>query len=117
LYLLPWLAFPIAALLMLRFLRQTERYSALIISYNWSALLVMTALNIPVALFQLGLIGTRATFALLFTIFGLSLYYRFFVASAALQSDFSTALAITTVNVVLLLFVWIGTISIVTWIA
>lgn len=116
-YVLPWLIFPVAALFMLRFLRQTERFSALIIAYNWSALLVITALNIPVALFQLGLIGTSPTFALLFTVFGLSLYYRFFVAGAALQSDSSTALAITTVNAMLLFFTWVGAVSIVAWLA
>jgi hypothetical protein len=110
-YLLPWFVFPIAALLMLRFLQQTERYSALVIAYNWSALLVMAALNVPVALFQVGLVGTAPTFALLFTVFGLSLYYRFFVAGTALQSDTSTAMAITTVNAMLLFFIWAGAIS------
>ena len=42
------------------------------------------------------------------TIFGFALYYRFFVAAAALQSDSSTAMAIACVNVLLFFFVMFG---------
>ena len=107
-YLLLWSVFPVAALLMLRFLRQTERYSALIIAFNWSAVLLLLLFNVPFVLFALGAIDGFVTFAILFTIFGFALYYRFFLAGATLQSDSSTAMAIAAVNVILFFFIIFG---------
>ena len=107
-YLLLWFVFPIVALLILRFLNQTARYSALVIAYNWSAILVMLLFNIPLALFGLGIISAFPTVALLFTIFGFALYYRFFLAVAALQAGASTAMAVAAVNVILFFFIVFG---------
>jgi len=114
-YLLLWFVFPFAALAVLRFMRQTERFSALIIAFNWSTILVMLLFTIPPALFGLGLISAFATVAMLFTIFGFSLYYRFFLAAAALQSDSSTAMAIACINVLLFFFILIGMNALAIW--
>lgn len=116
-YLLLWFAFPLAALLILRFLNQTQRFSALIITYNWSALLLMALFNVPLAFFGLGIIGAFPTVALLFTIFGFSIYYRFFLAGAALQSDSSTAMAIAAINVILFFFIVFGVDAFGGWLA
>jgi hypothetical protein len=107
-YLLLWFVFPIVAFLILRFLGQTARYSTLVIAYNWSAILVLLLFNVPLALFGLGLTSPFVTVALLFTIFGLALYYRFFLAMAALQDGASTAMAVATVNVLLFFFIVFG---------
>jgi hypothetical protein len=116
-YLLLWFVFPFAALAILRFVNQTQRFSALVIAFNWSAILVMLLFNIPLALFGIGLTSAFPTVALLFTIFGFSLYYRFFVAGAALQSDSSTAMAVAAVNVILFFFIVFGVDAIGIWLA
>lgn len=116
-YLLLWFVFPLAAFLILRFMQQTERFSAVVIAYNWSAILVMLLFTIPPALFGLGLIAAFPTVALLFTIFGFALYYRFFVAAAALESDSSTAMAIACVNVILFFFIVFGVDAFASWLA
>ena len=107
-YLLLWTVFPIAILFVLRFLNMTGRYSALVIAYNWSAIIVMLLFNVPLALFGLGVTSPFATVALLFTIFGFALYYRFFVAVAALQAGASTAMAVAVINVMIFFFIVIG---------
>ena len=103
-YLLLWIAFPVVVLLVLRFLGLTARYSALVIAYNWSAVIVMLLFDIPLVLFGLGLISPFPAAALLFTIFGFALYYRFFLGVASLEAGTSTAMAVAIINVIVFFF-------------
>jgi hypothetical protein len=107
-YVLLWLAFPIVALAALRFLGQTARYSALIIAYNWSAVIVLLLFNVPLALFGLGISAPFPTVAMMFTVFGFALYYRFFLAVAALQAGSGTAMAIAVINALLFFYIVLG---------
>ena len=86
----------------------TARYSALVIAYNWSAIIVMLLFNVPLALFGLGLASPFLTLALLIEIFVFALYYRFFVAVTALQAGASTAMAVAIINVMIFFFIVIG---------
>ena len=116
-YALLWFAFPVIVLFVLRFLKQTERYSALIIAYNWSSIIVMILFNVPLSLFGLGLIAPFATVAMLFTILGFSLYYRFFLAMASLQSGSSTAMAVASINALLFFYIVLGIDLVAMWLS
>lgn len=108
LYLVLWTAFPVVIFLALRFLRLTAGFSALIIAYNWSSLLVMSLFAIPFALLGVGLIDPYSALAFLFTSFGFVLYYRFYVAMVALQSDATVAMAVSILNALLFFFLVLG---------
>ncbi len=107
-YVLSWLAFPVVMIFVLRFLGLTERYSALIIAYNWGTIIVLLLDVPPIALFGLGLITAVQAFLLELVIFGIGLYYRFFSAMTALQSKASVAMAIALIDFITLTFLALG---------
>ena len=107
-FVLLWLIFPVAALMMLRFLKQTARYSAMVIAYNWSAIIVMLLFNVPLALFGLGVATPFLALLLLFTVFGFALYYRFFLGVATLQAGSSTAMAVAAINALITFYIVFG---------
>ena len=107
-YALLWLIFPVTALVVLRFLNQTARYSAMVIAYNWSAIIVMLLFNVPLALFGLGIAAPFPTLLLLFTVFGFALYYRFFLGVATLHAGSSTAMAVAAINALLTFYIVFG---------
>ena len=99
-----WMLFPLAMLAVLRFLRLAHRYSALIIAHNWGTVIV-ALLNIPpFALYALRVVSIDQALDLSFIIFGLTLYYRFYVAQTALGAGWSVAASITVLSVVLQLY-------------
>ena len=99
-----WLIFPIAAIFLLRFLNLSDRYATLIIAHNWGRI-VTGLFNLPtIVLFSLGLISHQVAFDLLFITFGLTLYYRFYITQTALEVGWSLAMAITIIEILLMIF-------------
>ena len=107
-YLLRWLAFPVVMIFVLRFLGLTERYSPLVIAYNWGTIIVFLLDVPPIALFGFGLITALQALGLLLVAFGLGLYYRFFSAMTALQSKPVIAMAIALIDFITLAFLALG---------
>jgi hypothetical protein len=107
-YLLSWFAFPVVMIFVLRFLNLTERYSALVIAYNWGTIIVLLLDVPPIALFALGVLTAVQALVLELVIFGVGLYYRFFSAMTALQSKPSIAMAIAVIDFITLSFLALG---------
>ena len=103
-YLLLWLAFPVVMIFVLRFLNLAERYSALVIAYNWGTIVLFLLQVPPITLFRLGLVDAAQALILQVFLFGFALYYRFFSAMTALQSTPSTAMAVALIDFITLSF-------------
>jgi hypothetical protein len=97
-YLISWVVFPAAAILVTRLLGVTGRYIPLIVAYNWSNVPPLLIL-LPVELLaasgsEIG--ATMGTFALLFI-----LVYEWFVVRVALDVPPFTAVGIVVLDVLL----------------
>lgn len=98
------LVFPIAMVFLLRFLELTHRYSALIIAHNWGTVVVYL-FNLPAFLLHAaGIISADLAIDLNLIVFGLTLYYRFYIAQTALDAGWSMAAGIATLDIVLQLY-------------
>jgi len=90
-----WLIFPLAMIVVLRFLGLTHRYSALVIAHNWGTV-VVALVNLPAfLLYAAGLISVDQAIDLNFIVLGLTLYYRYYIAQTALDAGWPTAASIT----------------------
>jgi hypothetical protein len=96
-----WMVFPLAMIVVTRFFRLDHRYSALIIAHNWGTVVVALFNLPPFLLYSAGLVSVDQAFNLSFIVLGLTLYYRYYIAQTALGAGWSTALSITTLELVL----------------
>ncbi len=100
-YIVAWIAFPLALIPVLRFLRLMPRYIPFVIAVNWTSVLQLV-LFLPLNLLALAgsLQGDGAAF--LFTLaLSLSCIFRYFVARVALETTLGTALVLVAFDVVL----------------
>jgi hypothetical protein len=99
-----WMLFPLAMILLCRFLGLTQRYAQMVIAHNWGRV-VIECFNAPaIILFSLGLISHQFAVDLLFLSLGLTLYYRFYIAQTALEIGWGLAMAISILELLLTLF-------------
>lgn len=99
-----WLIFALVMLALLRFLGLAHRYSALIIAYNWSRVIVALVTLPPLLLYAAGLLSVDQALNLNFIIVGLTLYYRFYIAQSALGAGWGTAAGITLLDFLLQIY-------------
>lgn len=97
----PWVIFPFVALAILKFLRQTSRFTALVIAFNWGRIVILLIQLPPVVLFGAGMISAQDSVLLEMMMVGLTLYYRYFMAQSALQTGWATAMAVALVDLML----------------
>lgn len=98
-YVLSWMAFPLAALVVTFALNLSRNYVALIVAVNWAQVL-QTAVFLTAVLLSLVLPGLLA--GLLVTIVtGGVLFYQWYVVRTALQTTGGTALALVLIDLVL----------------
>lgn len=96
-----WLIFPIAMIFLLRFLGLAQRYVALIIAHNWGTVVVWL-FNLPAfLLYAAGVVSSETAIDLNFIVLGFTLYYRFYIAQAALDTTWSLAAAIAMIDFLL----------------
>ncbi|MCE9521525.1 MAG: hypothetical protein K8S25_03740 [Alphaproteobacteria bacterium] len=103
-----WMIFPIAMIFVLRFLGLAHRYGALIIAHNWSSVVIILAYLPGYALYAIGLVSADVSLDLAFIVFGLTLYYRFYIAQTALDAGISTAGAVTILDLLLQIYFIVG---------
>ncbi len=103
-----WMIFPLAMIVVLRFLGLAQRYSALIIAHNWGTV-VIYLVNMPAfLLFQAGLISAGVAIDLNLLALMFTLYYRFYTAQSALDAGWSVAASTAMLGLVLQLYFQIG---------
>jgi hypothetical protein len=88
-YLLGWAAFPIIAIWLTRMFDVAERYVPLIVTLNWSSMVQIAALLVPVAL-AVVLSGPMIQFLMLL-VSGAVLFYQGFIIKTALDCTIGTA--------------------------
>ncbi|MGI9413073.1 MAG: hypothetical protein ACR2PM_05355 [Hyphomicrobiales bacterium] len=88
---LDWISYPIVMVFVARALNLSHRYALYIIALNWSAVLILAALNVPLILFWAGIVGATTTVAMNFLLLFPALYYRWFIALTALDTNGPTA--------------------------
>lgn len=98
---LQWIGWPLAMAIIARVAGLAQNYARYIIAYNWSSVLVILALLPPLILLDLGAVGPNVAVFLSFVVLLLSLYYRWYVAVAALETTGAVAAALVLADVVL----------------
>lgn len=98
---LQWIGWPLALAFIARVAGLAQSYARYIIAYNWSSVLVILAMLPPLMLLDLGAVGPGAAVFMSFVILLLSLYYRWYVAVAALETTGAVAGALVLADVVL----------------
>ena len=105
---LQWMIFPLAMIVVLRFLQLSHRYTALIIAHNWGTV-VIYLVNLPAfLLFQAGWISSGAAIDLNFLVLIFTLYYRYYTARTALDAGWSIAASIAMLGFLLQVFFSVG---------
>jgi len=88
-YVLGWIAFPIIAIWLTRIYDVAERYVPLIVALNWSSMVQIAAMLIPVALSAV--LSPPMVEFLLFVVTGAVLFYHGFIIKTALDCPIGTA--------------------------
>jgi len=102
-YVLGWIAFPIIAIFLTRMFDVAERYVPLIVALNWSSMVQIAAMLIPVAL-SVVLSPPMVEF-LLFVVTGAVLFYHGFIIKTALDCPIGTAALFLAVDLVAVLII------------
>ena len=102
-YVLGWAAFPILAIWLTRMFGVATRYVPLIVALNWSSMVQVVALLVPIAL---GAVLSAAIVTLLMTITtGAVLFYHGFIIKTALDCTVGTAAAFLAADLVVVMLV------------
>ncbi len=104
-YCLYWAAFPIAAILITRLLRLTDRYVALIVAYNWANVpqiaVILLANLIDASELLPGYLGEILPFAAMVFV----LVYQWFVTRTALATTTATAIGVVFLQLLIDVFI------------
>ncbi len=104
-YCLSWAAFPIAAILITRLLRLTDRYIALIVAYNWANVpqiaVILLANLIDAGGVLPGFLGDVLPFAAMVFV----LVYQWFVTRTALATTTATAIGVVFLQLLIDIFI------------
>ena len=102
-YLFGWAAFPILAIWLTRMFDVAERYVPLIVALNWSSMVQIAALLVPIAL---GAVLSAAMIEFLFMVVtGAILFYHGFIIKTALDCTVGTAVTILAADLVAVMLV------------
>ena len=104
-YCLSWAAFPVAAILITRLLRLTDRYVALIVAYNWANVLQIAVILIANLIDASGLLPGSPGVILPFAVMVFVLVYQWFVTRTALASTTATAIGVVIIQLVIDVFI------------
>ena len=96
-----WFAWPIVMAVVAHFAGLTTNYVRYIVVYNWSSILVMLAQLAPVLLLTLGPSFIGIGSILLFAVYALVLYYRWYIAQTSLETTSAMAWALVLGDLVL----------------
>jgi hypothetical protein len=107
-YLVSWLAFPLAMILMVRLLGATRRYVPLIVAYNWSSCILLAAMALPWLLYLSGVVSVTGVAALYAAVWTFGFIYRWIVAREGLQTSGLTAAGIAIFDYLLGLLILYG---------
>ena len=93
-YVLSWLVFPVAMILMVRVLGVTQRYVPLIVAYNWTSCIILLATALPWLLYLTGIASVGGIAFLFLIVWMFAFFYRWVVARDGLQISGLTAAGI-----------------------
>ncbi len=100
-----WILYPVVMIGVARLMGLSARYVPFIIAYNWSAVIQM-AVFFPLALIEAGGIASEGLFAVLAVVVSAAvLFYQWFVARVALQTNGLTAAGLVVLDVALAILV------------
>lgn len=114
-YLVGWLAFPFAAALVLRAMRETRRFVPLVVANNWAALLQIHFLLAAVLVAAVLPPATGAALATAATLTALA--YQWLVVKTALDAPGQVAAGFVFLDVVVSVLVNTGTDRLLAWLA
>jgi hypothetical protein len=102
-YLLGWAAFPILAIWLTRMFGVAERYVPLIVALNWSSMVQIAALVVPIALGAM--LSAAMVEFLLMILTGAVLFYHAFIIKTALDCTVGTAVTFLAADLVAVMLV------------
>jgi hypothetical protein len=100
-YVLSFIAFPVAMILLCRLLSLTPHYVAYIVAVNWSAVIQMAAFLPFVLLGASGAVSPGVAGSLLIAVSMAVLFYAWFITTVALRAHGATAVALVLVDLLL----------------
>ena len=96
-----WLAFPVLMIFIARLLDLGSRYVSYIVAYNWTALIAILPLSLPLIFFGYNLIPALVALVLSVIGLGIVMRYRWFVAVTALGVGGWTAFGLVVLDLAL----------------
>lgn len=99
--LLQWFGWPLVVAGLARLAGLTQGFVRYVVAYNWSSVLVMAAFLPPLLLYGVGLMGAPVALTLSFAVLLLSLYYRWYIARTAFETQGAVAFALVLADLVL----------------
>ncbi|MGF7159065.1 phosphoglycerol transferase MdoB-like AlkP superfamily enzyme [Rhodoligotrophos appendicifer] len=97
--LLEWAGFVALAMAATRLMEKPHRFTPLVVAYNWSSVLIVTAMIPAALLFRYGLFNANSMIAWTIVINLIGLYYRWYIARTALGSSGQAAAAFVAADV------------------
>lgn len=96
-----WFAYPFVLFMLARPLGFASRYILYVVAYNWSAVLVVIVMSVPVYCYRIGILdAATAGFANVLLVLP-ALYYRWFIARTALAINGALASSVVALDVTL----------------
>lgn len=96
-----WLAFPVLMIFIARLLDLGSRYVPYIVAYNWTALVAVVPLSLPLIFYGYDLIPALVALVLSILGLGIVMRYRWFVAVTALGVGGWTAFGLVVIDLAL----------------
>jgi uncharacterized membrane protein YhaH (DUF805 family) len=90
-YVIGWVAYPLAMVTVLRLIDRDRHYFRYMVAYNWLQLPKEAAYFLVAALYAVGLMPEKAAEFLSLLVFAATLYYFWYLAKSALETDGYTA--------------------------
>ncbi len=98
-YAINWLMFPLLMIFIARLLAFQDRYTVLVVAFNWSALFLSLMVLPAPLLFAAGVIGLGTMVIINLIIWALSLYYRWLVFTTAIGGQGFTGFGLLLLDV------------------
>ena len=112
-YALSWIAFPVVMLFLSRMFALSDFYVGYIIAVNWSATIQMAAFFLVVALTAGGIVPAGLGALLITVVTAALLFYQWFIARVALKVGALTAAGLVAIDVLLGVFINLGSDSLI----
>ena len=108
-YLLDWLSLPLMLIAIAPLVGASKRYVPYIVAYNWGTCIVFAVTLIPYAAYLLGLASITGVFIIYYGVSVFVLTYRWRLARYGLGIPAFTAAAIVILDVIVSIFITLGT--------